>query len=63
MWEFSMEVCSNALNQFVTLCQFFKVSAIKIVILIRLDFLLQSFLLLKRILYLYQLLQMRLFYY
>lgn len=38
MWEFSMVVCSSALNQFVTLCWFFKVSAIKIVVLISLDF-------------------------
>lgn len=33
-----MVVCSNALNQFVILCRFFKVSSIKIVVLIRLDF-------------------------
>lgn len=33
-----MVVCSNALNQFVILCRFFKVSSVKIVVLIRLDF-------------------------
>lgn len=38
MWEFSMVVCSSALNQFVILCRFFKVCAIKIVVLISLDF-------------------------
>lgn len=38
MWEFSTVVCSNALNQFVILCRFFKVSAVNMAVLMSLDF-------------------------